>query len=380
MKIVIGAHTPIGAPLTIGSHHYAKKLAELGHDVQHIPYPVTPFDLLTNNIYNYGKLIIKSLIRKERLVPDFFRHANLKQIYYFSLLPRKLLPNNKFGDWFYQKCILSFNRKECDVIIIDHPLQLWLLNFYKTKKIIYRLTDIYVFEGAHNKQLLQRLEKRLLAIVDGLIVTSPVILESLDITHKINHKKIPFLYLSNGVDYEHYVNENKLKDRDDTAVFIGAVDFRFDHELLIYLAKQFKQIDFKIIGKVTQDFLDSVSSFDNIICTGNIPYVELSSELAKCKIGLLLASKSKINAGRSPMKIYEYGAAGLPVVSTSTPEIESRNEPFIFTYKTKEDACLAMNNILDNFDEISMKAVDASKKHSWNGKTIELINFINKLS
>lgn len=381
MKFVIGAHTPLGAPLTIGSHHYAKQLARFGHTVNHIPYPVTPTDLISRNIYNYGRLITKSILTKSNMIPAFFRHANLDQIYFFSLLPRKLLPNFGIFDKIYERTIFSRFKGDCDVLIIDHPLQLWLLRYYRPKKLIYRLTDIYVYDGAHNKALVMRLEKKILRLCDALVVTSEVILEKLKATYgKDLVEQKPFIYLSNGVDYDHYAAKHDLKVKENTVVFIGAVDFRFDHQLLIKLANYFQSTNFKIIGHVADEFRAMVSPYSNIICTGQMPYEKLADELAKCKVGLLLASNSEINQGRSPMKLYEYGAAGLPVVSSSTPEIESRDEPFIYTYHSEQEAIESLEKALLNYQTISPFAVQASQKQSWQHKASQLINFIDNLA
>jgi len=70
----------------------------------------------------------------------------------------------------------------------------------------------------------------------------------------------------------------------------------------------------------------------NVHLLGSRPYAELPGYLQHADLGLLPFNNHPGNAARSPMKLYEYAAAGLPVVARRTPELERRNEPFVHFY------------------------------------------------
>ena len=55
-----------------------------------------------------------------------------------------------------------------------------------------------------------------------------------------------------------------------------------------------------------------------------MPYQSIASELHRARVGLLPLSASRENEGRSPMKLYEYLAAGLRVLARSTSTLVER--------------------------------------------------------
>ena len=59
----------------------------------------------------------------------------------------------------------------------------------------------------------------------------------------------------------------------------------------------------------------------NLVALGSVDYSKLPQILSQCAVGLLPMSDDASNAGRSPMKFFEYLAAGLPVVSTPLPAL-----------------------------------------------------------
>ena len=75
---------------------------------------------------------------------------------------------------------------------------------------------------------------------------------------------------------------------------------------------------------------------------GPRPYAEVPAYLQHADVGLLLLSPDPANAGRSPMKLYEYAAAGLPVLARATPELQRRAEPFVALY---DDAGSAVRHL-----------------------------------
>jgi hypothetical protein len=380
MNIVIAAHTPIGAPLVVGSHHYASQLAKQGHAVTHLPFPVTLFDVLNSNPSNFGRKIAKAFIKNDDLIPDFFKHPNLKQKFPFAALPKKIIRNNSFLLSLYSKFISPINiQGPVDILIIDHPFQLWATKRIKAKKIIYRPTDIYSFEGMHNKALIDYLELEVLKVADAIVATSAVIFDHLSGSLKtLNKLNIPKLTITNGVNVDNFrPPENAV--REDIAVYMGAVDDRFDIDMLLHLSMSFPNIKFLLIGPVKPEQMALFDNYPNIECLGAIAYDKLSAILTKCKVGLLLANSHKFNSSRSPMKLYEYGAAGLAVLCRSTPEIESRKEDFVFTYSYKDEATQSLKSCLNDFASLSEVAMRDSQQHSWANKTKELLSFISAI-
>lgn len=75
------------------------------------------------------------------------------------------------------------------------------------------------------------------------------------------------------------------------------------------------------------------------------------------------------------MKLYEYGAAGLPVVASFTPELRRREEKFIHLFSSHEGAVECLRNVLASSNDRQSNS-ESCEKHSWTAKAASLVDFI----
>lgn len=83
---------------------------------------------------------------------------------------------------------------------------------------------------------------------------------------------------------------------------------------------------------------------------------------------------NKLTEGVNPLKIYEYLAMGLPVVSTDI--LELRNMPNVFMSKNKSDFLNNINIALNtriNIDNIN----NWLEKNTWNARIDKLLELVN---
>jgi glycosyltransferase involved in cell wall biosynthesis len=128
------------------------------------------------------------------------------------------------------------------------------------------------------------------------------------------------IYLPNACNYQHFENSHKNETEQLTIGYFGAIASWFDFELILKLAEEFKECRVRLIG---QDYDGSLSKYDllsptNIDLLPPIDYQKLPKE-AKFDIGILPFRINKITLATSPIKIFEYLAMGLPVVSVDLP-------------------------------------------------------------
>jgi teichuronic acid biosynthesis glycosyltransferase TuaH len=81
----------------------------------------------------------------------------------------------------------------------------------------------------------------------------------------------------------------------------------------------------------------------NVRLRGPADYARLPEVLAEHRVGLLPLNDEPTNGGRSPMKLYEYLAAGLSVVSRATEPISRQGLHDVHTYD-------AIAGVTDAFD------------------------------
>jgi len=95
---------------------------------------------------------------------------------------------------------------------------------------------------------------------------------------------------------------------------VEAMQFVDDNIVLVFLGK----------GKLEEELKNLVNKLSlesRIFFLGEVPYSEVFNYTVSADVGIVALEESAINKKSSPVKIYDYLAAGLSVVATDTPEI-----------------------------------------------------------
>ena len=142
--------------------------------------------------------------------------------------------------------------------------------------------------------------------------------------------------LGNVADYDHFatagtdapVPADLARIPAPRALFVGALnELKVDAELLGALAEAEPGLSVVLVGPVTEAGpgarreLDALVRRPNVHALGGRPYAELPGYLAGADVGLVPYLANRYTAGVFPMKVYEYLAAGLPVVAAGLPEL-----------------------------------------------------------
>ncbi len=142
------------------------------------------------------------------------------------------------------------------------------------------------------------------------------------------------LLLPNGVDYDLIQNWRPksgdtppprwLPDLDGSVVvgYSGALATWFDYDLLGYLARARPAWQFVLIGVDYDGSLPAsgVLENDNVHWLGMQPYPDLFAYTWRFDVGIIPFQVNAITLATSPIKMFEYMACRLPVVSTALPE------------------------------------------------------------
>ncbi len=131
-----------------------------------------------------------------------------------------------------------------------------------------------------------------------------------------------------------------------------------------------------IIGPFHQKNL--FSGIENIYLLGPRPYSEIPAYLQWADVGLIPFSTDmrykKLVDGINPIKLYEYFAAGLPVISSAWVEIQSIKSPAML-YSSQEQFI----NLLQSFDgskEYKETLLQYAKGLDWGARVAELESLV----
>jgi glycosyltransferase involved in cell wall biosynthesis len=108
--------------------------------------------------------------------------------------------------------------------------------------------------------------------------------------------------------------------------YVGTVGERVDLELIETLARERPSWSFVLVGPI-RTRLDHLRRRPNVICTGRRPHEEVAAFLDSFDVALIPYRVTPATAVASPIKLHEYLAHGLPVISTDLPEVRALSPP-----------------------------------------------------
>lgn len=249
------------------------------------------------------------------------------------------------------------------------------------KELIYYCVDEYTaFTGVTDG--LRVIEEDLFSKSDFVVVSAEKLFES-----KAKFNKNTFI-IRHGTDWRHF--RTALDDSTKIPVeianlpkpiigFHGLLADWVDFELLKKTAEHFKNGSVVLIGKIAVDAEKKIKILDdvpNIHFLGRKPYEELPAYCKGFNVALNPFEISELTLAANPLKVREYLAAGLQVVSTDIPEVRILEDCLVG--ESHEDFIAKIEFALAN--PKSKETVSDNIQHeSWDAKIDELRDIMAKM-
>jgi glycosyltransferase involved in cell wall biosynthesis len=268
---------------------------------------------------------------------------------------------------------------------IDKPF-LWLYSHFNeplikklgAKRALYECVDEFSgAKGLVNADVARGQERATLRSVDATIVTAAGLKKS-KLEYNRNIHIVP-----NAANVAHFArasHHNLPEPADLTSiphprlVFIGGIAYWIDLDLLRHLALKRPSYQIILIGPVTVNTA-SLDNIPNIHFLGRKSYDDLPAYLSAADLALNPYKIDSVAENCSPLKLYEYMAAGLPTVSTDMPEAR-RFAGLIKVASGYDDFIDKIDHVLtwsrQKRDTHSEAACVESKKHSWEARFLEV--------
>ena len=188
--------------------------------------------------------------------------------------------------------------------------------------IIYHCVDENTGFTGTDKDAIRRLEQQLMEKSDCVFVSSDVLLNT-----KRRHNKHTFL-VTHGVDVPHFRKAcdpatpvpGEIRSLPKPIIgFFGLIADWVDLDLIRFLARSRPQWTFVLIGKVVTS-VAPIEGLQNVHLLGQKPYASLPGYAKAFDVALMPFVMNELTLAANPLKIREYLAAGLPVVSSAIPE------------------------------------------------------------
>ncbi|MBU1627212.1 glycosyltransferase [bacterium] len=251
--------------------------------------------------------------------------------------------------------------------------------FGESKIIFYCVDEFSIFEGVHTESVLE-MEKRLIQKSDIVLATSQKLFES-----KSKFNSNTFL-MPHGVDVEHFSqamsDETKIPDdikeiKKPIIGFFGLLDDRFDQDLICKVAKTKPEWSIVLISKTVVP-ITKLEECKNIHILGQRDYKTLPAYCKAFDIGIIPYILNEQTENVNPIKLREYLASGIPVVSTKLPEVVKYDQVALIA-ADHDDFMKSLEIALkENTREKIMERMKFVEKESWKSKAEEISNIIGR--
>lgn len=275
-------------------------------------------------------------------------------------------------------------------LAFDHPI-LWLYQpehapllgrFGETAVVYHCIDEFTVGTSGRKRAVIAQLEQTLLQRADVVFANSPP-------TYDAKRPFNPHTYrIPSGVDVAHFAQALRADFAVHPAIaalpaprlgYIGNINERLDYALLTHLAQAYPQASLVLVGDTYPWTMDApplrrLQALANVHFLGKFPFAEMPAIVKGMDVCLLPYVLSEHAYFRSPLKLYEYLAAGKPVVATANPEVLELAD---WVYLADDGAAwaTAVARALAEDTPTQQQARSAfAQNHSWSRRVDEMLH------
>lgn len=258
-----------------------------------------------------------------------------------------------------------------------------LLAYFSSSRVIYDyLDDLDTFRGDQNR--LRRDHGDYLLKADIVITTAERLYT------EASKLRTDALFIPNGVDYDHFAQQpsglppadlKPILDLGQPIVgYHGALARWFDYDLLTSLARQRRDISFVLIGIDHDETLQASDLLKepNVHWLGQKPYAELPAYVSRFDAGCIPFVVNDITNATSPIKLFEYLAAGKPVVAS--PMQEAMRYSQVLVAGKVDEWSLQLTQALEVSGQERKKLQEFGRENAWENRAMDLMARMEEIS
>lgn len=280
----------------------------------------------------------------------------------------------------------SLNMINQRVAWMTHPYHYLYRGCARESAFVYECYDEHVFNsrGKRSKRT-ELLELELAKKANLNIATSKVLFDKLSTANEDT------ILISNGVMFEIFSQcqsskvptSPKLKALKRPVIgMIGTLYHGYDFELLDDVISRKKEWSFVFVGGISENARADVAALSrhhNFYVFGWRPYHEILPFLKGFDVAIIPYKITDWTNTINPNKLYDYLAAGVPVVATTTVEL-CRHKECVTLYQNKDEFIDAIEKVISGESEEKVRrGIRLAKALSWDSIAKEAISELTRL-
>jgi len=372
---------------TQSRHHFYNSVSKL-HEVLWINPPRYFQNFKFKRNYLRSRLSGNIKVFNSLFPSDYAPHYNRGKPFFSTILKLYVICWRRLNTILINRRISSYDVDEV-ILHIWRPEYHYALNLVKHNTSIYHVDDNYAFSSHIEKRQLSSSELRLLQYCDFSFIHSKTLFKE-----QANKSKNAFL-LPNGVDLSLYqkhapkfaINTERFNKYDIILGYVGAIKRHLNLPLLYDLAKNRKDLCIVLVGPIREnhkeihEIITKLQSLENVFFDGMVSLESVPSYLFTFNIGLMPYKRNAYTRNIYPLKMHEYFAAGLPVISTDLENISEFKESLYFAHTWREYSSL-IDEISSQSDHERAKnknnLMKIASANSWDNRVSRVIRILEQ--
>lgn len=270
------------------------------------------------------------------------------------------------------------------VAYVFHPQYQEYLHRLRPDFVVFHAYDLYS-RGPGWSADDEAAQRQLLNVADLIVATSRVIADELGAQARRHVHLVP-----NGVDYEAFSCPSADPEPADLAQIphprighVGRLNAKVDIQLIIELARRHPEWSFLLVGPIVDLTAEDQAAYEpcrripNIHLLGVKPRQDLPRYVRRLDVGMLAYRQGVLwTAGIYPLKLHEYLAGGLPVVSSDIPSVRDFPQVVRTAATLEEWSAAIAAACTDNRPERRRLRQDTARENSWDQRVRTLKGLI----
>ena len=299
-----------------------------------------------------------------------------------NFLPKGRLHSTlmQFNGWLIRRYIkkylnkLNMQKDLINLVSFNPALGLEVGRHFNEKLLLYLCYD-EISAAPHLKKHGIWQERQFAKLADAIIVTSQGLYDCK------KHLSEKCYVIKNAADFPLFsTGFNPQITFKKVVGFIGGIDRRLDYPLLEYVIESMPDVQFLFVGRIVYDEgRRRLSRFKNVMLAGPKNIKKLPADVKLFSAGIIPFKKSEFIKTVYPLKINEYLAAGVPVVTTNFSYLDDFTTVVSIAENKEEFRSLLFDEI--NSDSLDKKIArqNLARLNSWEHRAEELSRVIIEL-
>ncbi|MBC2694135.1 MAG: glycosyltransferase family 1 protein [Desulfobacteraceae bacterium] len=298
--------------------------------------------------------------------------------------------NDQFNQAYIKNSILKVARKlkfKSPILWIYNPYAIYPKGKFDEKLVCYDCNDdmaSLLSRFQYKKRNLRRIEEKFVKRADIVFTTSQTLYQS---KKNINPNTY---YFPSGIDVEVFSKalspftkipiEMQSIKKPIVGFIGGMVSSKMNWDWIEKLSRSLPYLSITLVGPETEPAPSKIKGLPNVYFLGAKPFHNLPEYLKAFDVGIIPYKEGEFLRNCFPTKIFEYFAAGKPVVSADIPALRGL-QPLVRLCKASDEFVASVESFIKKgySNEQKTRCIDLSTKYTWDERVKKTSALINDL-